>query len=75
MLVLTRSKNETIEIGKKGDVLDGPILVTPVEIRGAKIRLGIEAPINIPVYRGEVADALRAEAAAVSTSDESTNAA
>lgn len=46
MLVLTRKKNETIVIG-------GAIKVTVVEIRGDKVRLGIEAPREIGVHRQE----------------------
>ena len=47
MLVLTRKKNESIVIA---DV----IKVTVVEIRGDKVRLGIEAPRDIDVHRQEV---------------------
>ncbi len=54
MLVLSRKKNEEIVIGNG-------IVVSVVEIRGDKIRLGIEAPseISISVYRQEVYDGLR----------------
>lgn len=54
MLVLSRKKDETIEIGDE-------IIITIVEIRGDKVRLGIEAPMELPVHRGEVADAIRKE--------------
>ena len=47
MLVLSRHKNEAI-------VIDGQIKLTVVEIRGDKIRLGIEAPREIPVWREEL---------------------
>jgi len=47
MLVLTRKKNESI-------VIDDVIRVTVVDIRGDKVRLGIEAPRNIEVHRQEV---------------------
>lgn len=47
MLVLSRMRNETIVIG---DV----ITVTVVEIRGNKVKLGIEAPTNVSVDRREV---------------------
>jgi carbon storage regulator len=49
MLVLTRKKNESI-------VIDNVIKVTVVEIRGDKVRLGIEAPRQIDVHRQEVYD-------------------
>ncbi len=52
MLVLSRKKNESIVIG------DG-VMITVIEIRGDKVRLGIEAPAHTPVHRREVFDALR----------------
>ena len=47
MLVLSRKICETIRIGDT-------IKVTIVEIRGNRIRLGIEAPASVPVHREEV---------------------
>lgn len=47
MLVLSRHENEAI-------VIDGQIKVTIVEIRGDKIRLGIEAPKEVAVWREEL---------------------
>jgi carbon storage regulator len=47
MLVLSRKKGESI-------VIDGNIVITVVEVRGDKVRLGIEAPIEIPVMRSEL---------------------
>ena len=47
MLVLSRKKNETI-------VIDEHIRITVIEIRGDKVRLGIEAPKELPVHREEV---------------------
>ncbi len=47
MLVLSRKKQETVVIGDN-------ILVTIVEIRGDKVKLGIQAPGDIPVHREEV---------------------
>lgn len=55
MLVLSRKRNEQIDIG------DGTVTVTVVEIRGDKVRLGIEAPLDVPVHRMEIADRLREE--------------
>lgn len=52
MLVLSRKLNESIVIA---DV----VTVTVLEIRGDKIRLGIEAPKEVPVHRREVYDAIR----------------
>ena len=47
MLVLSRKINEKIIIGDT-------IVVTVVEIRGDKVRLGIDAPSEVPVHRQEV---------------------
>ena len=47
MLVLSRKKNESIVISEN-------IVITVVELIGDKVRLGIEAPRDIPVYRQEV---------------------
>lgn len=58
MLVLSRKKNESI-------VINDDITIVVVEIRGDKVRLGVEAPKEIPVHRREVFDAIhRNEAAA-----------
>lgn len=58
MLVLSRKKDESIII--KLD--DGKIVeVCVVEIRGDKVRLGIEAPVEIPVHRQEVYEAIERE--------------
>lgn len=56
MLVLTRKKHERIVIG-------GGIVVTVVEVRGDKVRLGVSAPKNVAVHRQEVADAIAREQA------------
>jgi len=55
MLVLSRKKNESI-------VIDDRIVITVVEIRGDKVRLGIQAPRDVPVHRQEVYEALQKEA-------------
>ncbi len=47
MLVLSRKKNESI-------IVDDCIVITVLEIRGDKVRLGIEAPKSIPIHRSEV---------------------
>ncbi len=54
MLVLSRQRDESIVIGEK-------IVVTIVDIRGDKVRLGIEAPSEIPVHRQEVYEAIQRE--------------
>jgi carbon storage regulator len=52
MLVLSRKKNESI-------VVDQSIVITVVEIRGDKVRLGIEAPREVPIHRSEVHAAIQ----------------
>lgn len=54
MLVLSRKKNESI-------VVDDSIIITVVEIRGDKVRLGIEAPREVPIHRSEVREAMSAQ--------------
>jgi carbon storage regulator len=51
MLVLSRKKNESI-------VINNEITIVVVEIRGDKVRLGVEAPKEVPVHRREVYDAI-----------------
>ena len=52
MLVLSRKKNESI-------IINNDITIVVVEIRGDKVRLGVEAPKEIPVHRREVYDAIK----------------
>jgi len=52
MLVLSRKKNESI-------VINDDITIVVVEIRGDKVRLGVEAPKEVPVHRREVFDAIQ----------------
>ncbi len=54
MLVLSRHRDESIMIGDN-------VVVTIVDIRGDKVRLGIEAPSEIPVHRQEVYEAIKRE--------------
>ena len=54
MLVLSRQRDESIIIGDN-------IVITIVDIRGDKVRLGIEAPTEIPVHRQEVYEAIQRE--------------
>jgi carbon storage regulator len=51
MLVLSRKKDESV-------VINGNIRIVVVEIRGDKVRLGVEAPKEVPVHRTEVYDAI-----------------
>lgn len=52
MLVLSRKINETI-------IINDNIVITVVDIRGDKVRLGIDAPKDVPVHRKEVHDAIQ----------------
>ncbi len=54
MLVLSRKKNESI-------VVDDEIVITVLEIRGDKVRLGIEAPKSVPIHRSEVYAAIQSQ--------------
>lgn len=54
MLVLSRKKNESI-------VIMDSIVITVVELRGDKVRIGVQAPSNIPVHRHEVYLAIERE--------------
>lgn len=65
MLVLSRQRDESIVIGDN-------IVITIVDVRGDKVRLGIEAPIEVSVHRREVYEAIQREnrrATEVATSD------
>ena len=54
MLVLSRQRDESIMIGDK-------VVITIVDIRGDKVRLGIEAPQEVPEHRQEVYEAIKRE--------------
>ena len=54
MLVLSRHRDESIIIGDD-------VVITIVDIRGDKVRLGIDAPQDIPVHRREVYEAIQRE--------------
>lgn len=58
MLVLSRRRNESIVIGNE-------IRIVVVEVRGDRVRLGIEAPRDHPIHRAEVLNAIREEREAV----------
>jgi carbon storage regulator len=54
MLILSRKVNEKIMIGED-------ISVSIIEVRGDQVRLGVDAPRNVKVFRQEVFDAIMAE--------------
>lgn len=55
MLVLSRKKGESIRI-------NDDISIVVVEVRGDKVRLGIDAPTSVSVHRQEVYEAIQREA-------------
>lgn len=55
MLVLSRKKDEAI-------VINGDVVITVVEVRGDRVKLGIAAPRDVPVHREEVFAAIQAQA-------------
>jgi carbon storage regulator len=55
MIVIHRMKNE-------GVVINDEIILTVIEIRGDKVRLGIEHPKGVSVHRKEVSEALQSQA-------------
>ena len=61
MLILSRKFNEKIMIGDN-------ISVSIIDIRGDQVRIGVDAPQNVKVYRQEVYDSIRAENKAASES-------
>ena len=63
MLVLSRYKDQSIYIGDD-------IVVTIVDVRGDRIRLGIEAPADVPVHRQEIYEAIQNEKAEASATRE-----
>ncbi|RME89574.1 MAG: carbon storage regulator [Candidatus Hydrogenedentota bacterium] len=54
MLVLARKLNESIVIGENVEIV-------VIEIKGDQVKLGIKAPRDIPVYRGEIFEEIQKE--------------
>lgn len=61
MLVLSRYRDESIHIGDD-------IVITVVDVRGDRVRLGIQAPANVSVHRQEIYDAIARERGVVKES-------
>ena len=60
MLVLSRKRNESVVINEN-------IVVTVVEVRGDRVRLGIQAPRDVPIHRSEIMAAIQQEQAVGAT--------
>jgi len=60
MLVLTRNEDESIVIGDNPDMSKN-IVITVVHVGQNRVRLGIEAPKEVPVHRSEVYLAIKKE--------------
>ena len=54
MLALTRKKDESI-------VINGNIEITVMEVKGDQVKIGIQAPKNVPIYRKEVFEQIQKE--------------
>ena len=64
MLILTRKTNEKIKIGNE-------ITLSIIEIKGEQVKIGVEAPKEVKVFRQEVFNAIKNENRAAATSQES----
>ncbi len=64
MLVLTRKSNQSIMIGDE-------IEVSVLSVMGEKVRIGIQAPQKIPVFRKEIYLEIHRETGAVTVSEDS----
>lgn len=60
MLILSRKTDQSIKIGED-------ITITIIEIRGDQVKIGVEAPKNVKVFRQEVFNAIKSENAAASS--------
>lgn len=59
MLVLARKNQESVVVGGSS-ACDHVLKVTVLDIRGGRVKLGIEADQNVPVHRWEVWERIRA---------------
>ena len=54
MLILTRKSGETITVGDH-------VVVNILEVKGSQVKIGIDAPLGIPVHRGEIYEKIQQE--------------
>ncbi len=62
MLILTRKTDQQIKIGDA-------ITLTIIDVRGDQVKIGVDAPKDVKVFRQEVFDAIQAENKAASSVD------
>ena len=60
MLILSRKVDEKIKVGDD-------ITITIIEVRGDQVKIGVEAPKHVKVFRQEVFDAIQTENKAAAT--------
>jgi len=63
MLILSRKVNQKIQIGDD-------IFLTIIEVHGDQVKIGVEAPKNVKVYRQEVIEAIQTENRQASSASE-----
>lgn len=67
MLILSRKIDEKIKIGND-------ITITLIDVHGDQVKIGVEAPRNVKVFRQEVFDAIQSENKAAESSVQNVNA-
>ncbi len=60
MLVLSRKNHQAVVVGGRGDG-DQRLVVTVLEIRGGRVKLGFDVDADVPVHRSEVLDRIGSE--------------
>ena len=60
MLVLSRKNDESVVVGGRSDG-DRRLVVTVLEIRGGRVKLGFDVDADVPVHRSEVWERIRLE--------------
>ncbi|QFU74371.1 carbon storage regulator [Halioglobus maricola] len=63
MLIITRRIGESLKIGQLEDLLEGPVTVTVLGVKGNQVRIGVDAQRSIRVDREEIRKKVDAEAA------------
>ena len=63
MLILSRKIDEKIKIGEE-------ITITIIDVHGDQVKIGVEAPKNVKVFRQEVFDAIQTENKAAAVASE-----